>query len=157
MRSERRRIWIGLLFAVLFTVLAFVSVGCVSGATAPDEEWNVTTDGLISDSSLFLTAELDKIAVLRKGSLNLSGEVSGADVVDIVVLGPRGLRKMPSSITSEIALADGIRFMTAAVAANNTFKAEIGIPEEIYSGFHSVLVITPGEDGVYGSTTRTGG
>jgi parallel beta-helix repeat protein len=30
MRSERRRIWIGLLFAVLFTVLAFVSGACAA-------------------------------------------------------------------------------------------------------------------------------
>jgi parallel beta-helix repeat protein len=33
MKGERRRIWIGLLFAVLLTLLAFVSGGCVSAAT----------------------------------------------------------------------------------------------------------------------------
>ncbi|MGC9445367.1 MAG: right-handed parallel beta-helix repeat-containing protein, partial [Candidatus Methanospirareceae archaeon] len=33
MRNERRRIWSGLLCAVLFSLLTFVSVGCVSAAT----------------------------------------------------------------------------------------------------------------------------
>ena len=103
-----------------------------------------------------LTAELDKNEVVRGESVNVSGEAPG-NVVDILVIGPRGLRRMPDSITSEIALADGFRFMAVEVAENNTFKAEIRIPEEIYSGFHHVMVLSPGEDGVYGATNRTSG
>ena len=38
MKSDRRKIWKALLFAVLF--VAFVSVGCVSGTTPPEEAWN---------------------------------------------------------------------------------------------------------------------
>lgn len=126
-------------------------------STAPEKERNRTFDKANNDFSPLLTAELDKIEVKRGESVNVSGEASGTDVVDIVVMGPRGLRRMPDFIASEIALADGIRFMTVEVAENNTFKAEIRIPEEIYSGFHYVMVLSPGEDGVYGVTNKTSG
>lgn len=39
-----------LAFAVLFAMLAFVIVGCASGATVPEEEWNVTFGGTEGDS-----------------------------------------------------------------------------------------------------------
>ena len=34
-----------LTFAVLFATLAFVSVGCASGTTPPEEAWNKTFGG----------------------------------------------------------------------------------------------------------------
>jgi parallel beta-helix repeat protein len=49
MRSERRRIWNVLVLSVLLILLAFVSVGCVSGAEAPEEEWNRTFGGSDTD------------------------------------------------------------------------------------------------------------
>lgn len=115
------------------------------------------SDNFAANGAGHLSAQLDKSEVKRGESVNVSGEASGTEVVDIVVMGARGLRKMPDSITSEIALADGFRFMTVEVAENKTFKAEIRIPEEVYLGFHHVMVLAPGEDGVYGATTRTGG
>ena len=44
MRSERRKFRIVLPFAILFTTLAVVSLGCVSG-TPPEETWNKTFGG----------------------------------------------------------------------------------------------------------------
>jgi len=38
-----------LIFAVLFATLVFASVGCVSGATAPEEEWDRTFGGPSDD------------------------------------------------------------------------------------------------------------
>ncbi|MCK4733646.1 MAG: hypothetical protein KAT65_14425, partial [Methanophagales archaeon] len=157
MKSEKRvKFGKALLFAVLFATLAFVTAGCASGV-APEEEWNMTFDKANSVSSSFLTAELDKSEVIRGKSVNVSGNASETDVVDIVVIGPKGLRRMPDSITSEIALADGFRFLSVEVLENNTFTEEISIPDEIYSGFHHVIVLSPGEDGIYGATTRAGG
>jgi len=46
MKSERRK-WKKLTFVVIFTTLAFVSVGCASVATLPEEEWNMTFGGQI--------------------------------------------------------------------------------------------------------------
>ncbi|MCK4736219.1 MAG: right-handed parallel beta-helix repeat-containing protein [Methanophagales archaeon] len=143
--SEKYRILI-ICAAILF--LCFVG-------TASAKTGYVDDEGGAVELSL-LTAELDKNEVVRGESVNVSGEAPG-NVVDILVIGPRGLRRMPDSITSEIALADGFRFMAVEVAENNTFKAEIRIPEEIYSGFHHVMVLSPGEDGVYGATNRTSG
>ena len=41
MENERRKIEMTLAFAVLFTMLVSISVGCVSGGGAPpEEEWN---------------------------------------------------------------------------------------------------------------------
>lgn len=37
------------IFAVLFVTLTFASIGCVSGATAPEEEWDKTFGGTESD------------------------------------------------------------------------------------------------------------
>ncbi|HUV03315.1 MAG TPA: right-handed parallel beta-helix repeat-containing protein [Desulfobacteria bacterium] len=45
MKSERRKFWKGLIFAGFFVMLALVSVGCASGATAPEEAWNKTFGG----------------------------------------------------------------------------------------------------------------
>ena len=109
---------------VLMAMLVSAVLLIVVGNAIADVEMGTFTKA-ISDSLSELTAELDKSEVKRGESVNVSGEASGTDVVDIVVIGPRGLRRMPDSITSEIALADGIRFMTVEVAENNTFKAEI--------------------------------
>lgn len=49
MKNERRRIWNGLICAVIVTLLAFVSVGCASGATAPEEAWNRAFGGSSPD------------------------------------------------------------------------------------------------------------
>jgi len=50
MKSERRLSFgNALIFAVLFVTLVFASVGCVSGATAPEEEWDKTFGGTESD------------------------------------------------------------------------------------------------------------
>jgi parallel beta-helix repeat protein len=49
MKGERKRIGQILIFAVLLTVLAFVSSGCGSGAMAPEEEWNRTFGGISDD------------------------------------------------------------------------------------------------------------
>ena len=122
-----------------------------------DGEGNIDEATVEILEPLLLTAELDKSEVKRGDIVNVSGEASGIDIVDIVVIGPRGLRRMPGSFSSKIALADGIRFMTVEVAENNTFKAEIRVPEEVYTGVHYIMVLSPGEDGVYGATTRTGG
>ena len=48
MKSERRKFGIVLLFAVVFTTLAFVSVGCAS-RTPPGEVWNRTFGGTNDD------------------------------------------------------------------------------------------------------------
>jgi len=45
MESGRRKIGIVLAFVVLFATLAFVCVGCASGTTPPEEEWNKTFGG----------------------------------------------------------------------------------------------------------------
>ena len=42
MVSERRKFGMVLVFAVLFATLAFVTVGCASGTTPPEETWNKT-------------------------------------------------------------------------------------------------------------------
>jgi len=44
MKSERREFGMVLLFAVVFTTLEFVSLGCASG-TPPEETWNKTFGG----------------------------------------------------------------------------------------------------------------
>jgi len=106
--------------------------------------------------SPWLTAELGRNEVVRGGGVNVSGEAPG-NVVDVVAIGPRGLRKMPRSFSSEMALADGIRFVTVRVTENNTYEAEIRIPEEAHLGFHQVMALSPGGDGVYGATTRRSG
>jgi hypothetical protein len=51
MKSDRRNFWKALLFAVIFASLAFVSVGCTSCRTAPEEEWNETFGGTNHDSA----------------------------------------------------------------------------------------------------------
>jgi hypothetical protein len=48
MKSERRKFGMVLLFAVVFTTLAFVSVGCAS-RTPPGEVWNRTFGGTNDD------------------------------------------------------------------------------------------------------------
>ncbi|KAF5414420.1 MAG: Chaperone protein DnaJ [Candidatus Methanogaster sp.] len=50
MKSERRKFGITLLFAVVFTTLAFVSVGCASGIP-PEEAWNKTFGGTDPDGA----------------------------------------------------------------------------------------------------------
>ena len=50
MKSERRKFGIVLLFAVIFTTLAFVSVGCASGIP-PEEAWNKTFGGTSHDGA----------------------------------------------------------------------------------------------------------
>ena len=141
---------------VLVAVLASAGLLIVIGSAIADVDIGTFTKA-ISDSSSELTAKLDKTEVKRGDSVNVSGAASVTNVVDIVVLGPRGLRRRPASITSEEALVDGIRFMTVAVTKDNTFNAEIRISEDIYSGFQHVMVLSPDEDGVYGATSRTGG
>jgi parallel beta-helix repeat protein len=49
MKTKRRWIWNVLIFAVLLALLAFVSGGPVSGAEAPEEEWNRTFGGPSAD------------------------------------------------------------------------------------------------------------
>ena len=55
MKSERRKGKFGkgkaLLFAVLFAMLTFVSVGCASGTTPPEEAWNQTFGGTGYDAA----------------------------------------------------------------------------------------------------------
>ncbi|MHC1600309.1 MAG: hypothetical protein ACXQS5_05785 [Candidatus Methanospirareceae archaeon] len=50
MKSERRKFRIVLLFVVIFTTLAFVSLGCASGIP-PDEAWNKTFGGTDPDGA----------------------------------------------------------------------------------------------------------
>ena len=45
MKNERRKFRIALIFAVLFSTLALISVGCTSG-TSPEEAWNKTFGGI---------------------------------------------------------------------------------------------------------------
>ncbi|NQE45260.1 Cell surface glycoprotein [ANME-1 cluster archaeon GoMg2] len=157
MKNKLAFVLVALLVSALILVgNAVADVGDLA-KPASEEEWNTIFGKATTDSSSVLTAELDKTEVKRGDIVNISGAASGTNVVDIIVLGPRGLRKMPASITSEDALADGFRFMTVAVAEDNTFTAQIRIPEEIYSGFQHVMVLSPGTDGVYGATTSTGG
>ncbi|RZN33362.1 MAG: hypothetical protein EFT35_10795 [Methanophagales archaeon ANME-1-THS] len=161
MDTKQGILWISVALLVLCAFVGSASVSLVgigiSTEAVPVEEKGKTFDAANSDFPPLLTAELDKSEVKRGEGVNVSGEASETDVVDIVVIGPRGLRMMPDSIASEIALADGFQFMTVEVAENNTFKAEIRIPEEVYTGVHYVIVLSPGEDGVYGATNRTGG
>jgi len=51
MKSERRKFRIVLLFAILSTTLAFVSLGCASG-TPPEETWNKTFGGYSAERAL---------------------------------------------------------------------------------------------------------
>jgi YbbR domain-containing protein len=44
-KSERRSIWMVLIFAFLFALMAFVCIECVSEETPPDIEWVKTFGG----------------------------------------------------------------------------------------------------------------
>lgn len=74
----------------------------------------------------------------------MSGE-SPRNVVDIVVIGSRGLKKLPDSFTSEAAIADGLFFTSVEVSEiDDTFERQIRIPDETDSGNYQLLVFSAG-------------
>ena len=68
MKGERRKFRIALLFAFLFAVLAFVSVGCASGTTPPEEEWNMTFGGTDHDTTKSVQQATDGGYILAGGT-----------------------------------------------------------------------------------------
>ena len=78
MKSERRK-WKKLTFVVIFTTLAFVSVGCASGATLPEEEWNMTFGGTGYDSARAVQQTFD-------GGYILAGDTDSYGLGDSDVL-----------------------------------------------------------------------
>ena len=68
MKGQRRKFRIALLFAFLFAVLAFVSVGCASGTTPPEEEWNMTFGGTDHDTTKSVQQATDGGYILAGGT-----------------------------------------------------------------------------------------
>jgi len=51
MKSDRRNFWETLLFAGIFATQVFLTVGCASGTTLPEEEWNQIFGGADLDTA----------------------------------------------------------------------------------------------------------
>jgi hypothetical protein len=107
--------------------------------------------------SPWLSAELDVDNITKGDCITVQGTSPGADGVDIVIIGPEGLKELPDSFTLEAAIADGLYFTSAEVTEDSTFEKRIKIPEDADSGDYLLLVLTPGRDSLYALTTRDKG
>jgi parallel beta-helix repeat protein len=101
-----------------------------------------------------VTTELNLNSVARGDYIAVRGTALGADIVDIVIIGPEGLKKMPGSFMSEDAIVDGLFFTSAEVSRWDEFEKSIRVPEDADSGDYQLLVLTPGRDGLYALTMR---
>ena len=103
-----------------------------------------------------IAADINTSSISKGDSIALLGTVTGTEIVDIVLVGPEGLKALPSSFYSEDAISDGLYF-TASSVSDCEFEETIRIPEEAVSGNYQLYVFIPGRDGWYALTTRESG
>ena len=78
MKSDRRGKRKALLFVVIFATLAFITVGCASGTTPPEEAWNKTFGGADVDYARAVQQTTDGGYILA-GSTELGGATYPVD------------------------------------------------------------------------------
>ena len=78
MKSDRRGKRKALLFVVIFATLAFITVGCASGTTPPEEAWNKTFGGAHVDYARAVQQTTDGGYILA-GSTELGGATDPVD------------------------------------------------------------------------------
>ena len=102
-----------------------------------------------------LTAEINVNNITKGDPIIVRGIATGTDAVDIVIVGPKGLKKLPDSFFSEDAIADGLFFTSAEVdVVDYAFEKMIRIPGDADFGDYRLLIFTAGRDGLYALTTR---
>ena len=98
-----------------------------------------------------LDATQPRNVVARGDDYTVNGNATGVDTVDIIIIGPDGYRGPTEGIVNGLEITDG------SVAADNTFSEDIPIPEGADTGRYTVVVLSPGRDGKYGTTTASAG
>jgi len=92
-----------------------------------------------------LTAEQPQDLVARGDNYTVKGTATGVDIVDIAFRGPGEFRGYSF---------EHYYLFYSGFAAGNSFEKDIHIPEDAYIGNYVVAVLSPGTDGVYGTTTH---
>ena len=101
-----------------------------------------------------LTVQSSSQVAALGDSFILSGAAPGSDAVDILVVAPRGGggKGIDTSNSALYGLPSGITYETASTSGEgDSFSIEIDVQRNADSGTYLVFVLSPGNDGVYGS------
>ena len=99
-----------------------------------------------------LTAELSATQVAVGDDFTVSGTAPGAKDVDILLVAPKG--GGGNKITDP--KTNGIDVKSASVSeTDHSFEKKITVDEDVDTGTYVVGVLSPGQDGKYGKTTKS--
>jgi len=97
-----------------------------------------------------VTAEQPRDNVADGDDYVIKGTATGVDEVDIIIIGPKGLRE------EELGVKEGLE-ITSSTVSNNEYEEEIKIPDDSDPGEYVALVLIPGRDGKYAGSAATDG